>query len=39
MESIINAANTLTWPGAITICVIAICAAVVIFRLIDKILG
>ena len=39
MENIIQATNTLTWPGAITICVLAICAAVVIFRLIDKILG
>ena len=33
----IPAANALTWPGAITVCVIVIAAAVVAWKLIDGI--
>lgn len=35
MESLIAAANTLTWPGAIAISVIAIAIAAVAWKLID----
>jgi hypothetical protein len=38
MEFIIAAANALTWPGAIAVCVIAIAAAAVAWKLIDKLL-
>ena len=39
MCNLIEVANSLTWPGAITICVLALCGAAVAWRLIDKILG
>jgi hypothetical protein len=38
METIISAANALTWPGAIAICVIALAAAAVAWKLIDRLL-
>lgn len=38
MGTIIAAANALTWPGAIAVCVVAIAAAVVGWKLIDKML-
>lgn len=36
--AIIQALNSLTWPGAIAISVLSICLAAVAWRLIDKIL-
>lgn len=39
MASLIQALNTLTWPGAITLIVLGLCLAAVVWRLIDKILG
>lgn len=38
METIIAAANALTWPGAIAVCVIAVAGAVLGWKLIDKLL-
>lgn len=38
MEFIIAAANALTWPGAIAVCVISVAAATVAWKLIDKLL-